>query len=600
MASITRPPQSAPLSRWRINLILCFCLIFAVANGYRLFDVQVLQHASLSDQASAQFEAHNTLQPKRGKIYASDGGVLAMNVDYDTVAATPRLIDPERIDSLALSLAPLVGKQPSAIQALLQQTASEYVVLGRRIPPDISDQISKLEEPGLLLQPEPVRVYPQGAFAATVVGVANHENVGISGIEGYLNDLLSGKPGSLRAEVDPASNPIWINPPQVQTPHDGADVTLTIDAGIQHIVEEELKQGVLDHNASGGTVIVIQPQTGAILGMASWPDYDPNHYIDYPEDVYNRNPAITDQYEPGSTFKVINLAIGLQSGAFSVDTVVNDPGSIERAPGCCSNWDGTGHAPMNPANVLGYSSNVGALQFAEMTGAERFYAGIKAFGYGEPTGIELSGEASGMVQWPDSTEDWRPIVLSTNGYGQGIAVTPLQQIRAVAAIANGGKLMQPYIIKQWCDSEGCHATNPQLLRQVVDERVTKAITPMLVRVANNNYAFQEDMWFTQCYPQHYDSALGAGVSLVPGYDVAAKTGTSSIPDGRGGYENATIGSVVGFGPANDAQFAVLVKLDRPDDIWGVSAIPIYAHVMQRLLTHAHIAPDPALVADCQQ
>ncbi len=601
MATRTAPPAAPPLARWRINMILLACLVLALANGRKLFDVQVVRHAELSGLAATEVQSKRTLLPQRGIIRDSDGGVLAMNVDRDTLGVTPRLIDPERVDTLALVLAPLVGRQPSEVKQLLTDTTREYVVLGRRLTPEASEQVRQLDESALVLTPEPIRVYPHGTFASSIVGVANHENVGISGVEGYANALLSGVPGSMEAEIDSAANPIWIDPPEVQAPRDGAAITLTIDPGVQRIIEEELAQAIGAKSASGGTILVLDPQTGAVLGMASWPFYDPNRYTEYSPEVYNRNPAVSDQYEPGSTFKVINLAIGFQNHAFTPDTVVDDPGYIARAPGCCSNWNGAGHAPMNPANVLLHSSNVGALQFAEMTGAEHFYQGVHDFGYGEPTGIEINGEGAGMVQWPDSTEDWRPIVLSTNGYGQGISVTPLQHLRAIAAVANGGKLMQPYLIKQWCEGEECHTIEPKVIRQVIDPEVSELIKPMMVRTANNSYAFAQGMWEKCLYEGYYDpNGNSGGVALVPGYNVAAKTGTSSIPDGNGGYENATIGSVIGFGPVEEPKFAVLVKLDRPSDVWGSLAIPVYAHVMERLLTHYHIPPDPSLIADCQR
>lgn len=607
MAVYTVPPSLPPrLARWRINAVLLMCVVFAAANSHKLFQVQVVQHEQLASLAASEFQASRDLLPHRGVIRDSAGGILAMNVDRDTLSAAPRLInddpaDANEADKLALLLAPLVGKSPTDVKQLLLTPDKEYVVIGRRLSPEASEQVRELKNSALSLDPEPVRVYPHGSFAASVVGVANHENVGISGVEGYNDGLLAGVPGTLDAEVDSASNPIWIKPPVVQQPRDGADITLTIDPAIQRIAEEELTLGIEKHGASGGSITILDPDTGAVLGMASWPFFDPNRYLDYEPEVFGRNAAISDQYEPGSTFKAINLAIGLNAGAYTTDTVVEDAGSIARAPGCCANWNGAGHAPMNPANVIFYSSNVGALQFAEIAGEETYYKGIQDFGYGEPTGIELGGEEAGIVQWPETTADWRPIVLSTNGYGQGISVTPLQHVRGIAAIANGGKLMRPYIIKEWCEKGECHATEPKLLREVAKPAVTEAIAAMMVRVANGNYAFGPEMWYDKCLA-NYDSAgsPGTGVALIPGYNVAAKTGTSSIPDGNGGYENATMGSIAGFAPAEKPAFAVLVKLDRTKDIWGVSAIPVYARTMGRLLTHAHIPPNPDLVNECQK
>ena len=606
MASRTAPtPQNPPLlSRWRINAILLICVVFALANAHKLFEVQIQRHDQLSGLAQSEFRQNRTIQPARGIIRDSTGSVLAMNVDRDTLGVAPPYIDddptdPNESDRLALLLSPLIGKAPSEIKQLLLTKDREYVVLARRLTPEVSEQIRALKNTALTLNPEPVRVYPKGTFAANVVGVANYENVGISGVEGYNNSLLAGVAGSLEAEIDSASNSIWIEPPTVQEPRDGADITLTIDPTAQHIAEEELQNALVNHGASGGSITVMDAKTGAILAMATSTKFDPNRYTEYQPEIYNKNSVITDQYEPGSTFKPINLAIGLQAKAFTVNSVVDDPGFIARAPGCCANFDSNGHSPMTPENVILYSSNVGALQYAEMAGDEAFYQGLHDFGYGEPTGIELGGEEAGIVQWPESTLDWRPIVLSTNGYGQGIAVTPLQHVRAMSALANGGNLMQPYIIQEWCERGECHKVEPKVLRKVIDSDVAMNVAKMMVRAANNNYAFQEKMWWTACNG-YYDRQGNGGVPLVPGYNIAAKTGTSSIPDGRGGYENATIGSVMGFGPIEDARFTVLVKLDRTQDIWGTSAIPVYAAVFKRLLTHYQIPPNPELVHECQK
>lgn len=592
MAVKSAPVETRPqLSRWRINAVLLAICVFAFATSHKLFDVQVVRHEELAGLAAGEFRRDRRLLANRGLIKDSAGNILAMNVDRDSLAVTPPLVKPEEVDKLALLLAPLIGKAPEDLRALIGDRSREYVVLGRRLTPEASEQVRQLNNSALVLEPEPIRVYPHGTFAANLVGVSNHENVGISGVEGYANDLLAGVSGSIQAETDSAANPIWITPPNVQEPRDGSDLTLTIDPVAQRIAEQELARGIQEHGASGGSITVMDPDTGAILGMASWPPFDPNNYLEYPEEVYYRNAATTDTYEPGSTFKVVNLAIGLDAKAFTPESYVYDPGFIERAPGCCRNWDGTGHADMNPANVIYYSSNVGALQFAEMTGADRFYAGVKAFGYGEATGVEVMGEAAGSVQWPETTEDWRPIVLSTNGYGQGISVTPIQQLRAVAAVANGGRLMQPYLIKERCEQGACYKTEPKELRRVLDPATSETIKPMMVAVTNGNYAAM--VWLNQCG--------AAPVPLVPGYNIASKTGTSSIPNGYGGYEDgATIGSIVGFAPAEKPKVAVLVKLDRTKDIWGVSAIPVYARVMEQLLNHYDAAPDPSLVDECQK
>jgi cell division protein FtsI (penicillin-binding protein 3) len=236
-------------------------------------------------------------------------------------------------------------------------------------------------EPGLQMIYEPRRVYPQGNFAAQTIGAVNLEGVGISGIEGYYNDDLIGTTGMITAEVDAQQRPIWIAPQQSRPASDGADLKLTLDPLIQHVAETELKAAIDLHQADGGTVIVIEPQTGAIRGIASYPTFDPNRYYDYEPEMYNLNPAIAQGYEPGSTFKLVTVAAGLQSHAFTADTTVDDPGVIDRYGWPLKNWDGGGHGPITPGQMLYYSSNVAALQFNELTGKDKFYAMVDAFGY---------------------------------------------------------------------------------------------------------------------------------------------------------------------------------------------------------------------------
>ncbi|GIV97055.1 MAG: peptidoglycan glycosyltransferase [Herpetosiphonaceae bacterium] len=580
-------PASVRISRARINFLLLICCVVAALCSSQLFRIQVVRQSELARLAQEEIEREDILLPRRGTIRDSQGTVLAMNADLDSLWVTPRLIqDPEK---LSLVLGPLLNKSVEEIYAGLT-SQRRYLRLVRWLNPEVSEKIRALEEPGLHLVPEPKRVYPLNTFAAQIVGVTNWDGEGISGVEASNNAMLKGEAGVLRAERDPARRPLAIGPRFLQPPRDGANLTLTIDPTVQKIVEEELKAGIERNNASGGTIVVMDPQTGAILGMASWPLFDPNRYQDYPPEVYNRNPAIAELYEPGSTFKIVTIAAGLDSGAFTVDTLVNDTGTILRYGHALHNWDSGANGMIPPEKVLYYSSNVGALQFAEMIGPDRFYDYVRRFGYGEPTGVDLAGEQAGLVQWPDQ-EGWSPLVLDTNAYGQGISVTPLQHLRAISAIANGGQLMQPYTVKEWCYEEVCHEIKPRVIRRVVRQETTDLIRPMLVKSANT---YARLMWLNQCGM--------VDVPLVPGYEVAAKTGTSQIPDARGGYEtSATIGSVAGFAPAKNPRIAVLVKFDRPKDIYGVlTAIPVYQSVMARLLMYYRVPPDPALVADCQR
>ena len=578
------------ISRWRINAVLLISVLLIGRIFIRLGDLQVVQHEQLSTMARSEIDKQVTIQPRRGTIRDRMGNVLALDVDRESLYVVPSLVDQKSAPKLALVLAGLLGKPAPEILATLQDQQHYWLPIRRWLEPEISERVAALNEPALRLIPEPRRVYPQGEFAAQTIGAVNFEGVGISGVESFYDSELKGITGTITAEWDAANNPIWIAPQQTQPASDGADLELTLDPLVQHVIETELKAAVDKHHADGGSVIVLDVKTGAIRGMASYPTFDPNRYTDYSAELYSRNPAISQLYEPGSTFKIVTMSAGLQSRAFTADTQVNDTGVIARYGNALGNWDQNGHGMITPEQVLYYSSNVGALQFNEITGADKFYAMVHSLGYGKPTGVDLAGEEAGIVNDP-STPGFSPIVLDTNAYGQGIAVTPLQQVRTVAALGNDGKLMQPYIVQKRCHGDICETTQPKQVGQPIEPGVAWTIRRMLVKAANH---YAPVVWGPR-------TGSYADTWLVPGYQVTAKTGTSSIPDGHGGYGDGTIGSVVGLAPAENARYAVLVKIDRPkDDIWGVStAIPVYQSIVEQLLRYERIAPDPGLVGPGQ-
>jgi len=585
-------PRRVRLARWRINAVLLLALLIAGRVLLRLGELQVVQHEKLLGLARAEIDQEITLQPTRGLITDRLGNVLAMDVDRESLWVIPSQVDQEKAPRLALTLAAIVGKDSNAILAALTDKDHYWLPVARWLEPEVAAQIDALEEPGLRLEYEPRRVYPQGMFAAQVVGAVNFNGDGISGVEGFYNSQLKGITGTLEAEFDGARIPIAIAPSRTVPPRDGADLQLTIDPLVQFVIEDALKASVEAHNADGGTIIVLDPKTGAVRGMASWPFFDPNRYGDFPPEVYGRNPAISNVYEPGSTFKMITVAAGLQSRAFSADLQVSDPGTVVRYGYPLSNWNAGGNGMIDPGEVLYYSSNVGSLQLNEITGPEQFYEIVGKFGFGRPTGIDLGGEEGGIVNaWGGPA--YNDLTFLTNAYGQGISATPLQMAAAYGALANDGVLMRPYVVERRCEADGtCVETQPKELGRPIEQGVAWTVRRMLVNSANH---YAPVVWAAK-------TGSYADQWLVPGYQVGAKTGTSSIPIEGGGYDPSyTIGSVLGFGPADDARFVVLVKIDRPkDDIWGVStAIPVYYQVMDKLLQYARIPPDPALFSPGQ-
>jgi len=578
MATRTTQTSYKPvaISRWRINAVLLAALLAIVGVSVRLGDLQIVQSGELSGMARSEIRQQLPIPARRGTIRDSAGNVLALDVDRESLYVVPPQIQTDNPQKLALQLSLLLGQPAPEILMALQDKSKQWVPLKRWLDPEIAAQVNKIaeDEPGLRLQYEPHRVYPQGSLAAHTIGAVNFENAGISGVEGFYDSVLKGSTGTITAEVDAQQNPIWIAPQQTTPASNGADLQLTIDPLVQHVIETELKTAVDKHGASGGSVIVMDPKTGAIRGMASYPTYDPNRYNEYSPDMW-RNPAVSGAYEPGSTFKIVTISAGLQARAFTGDTTVNDTGVIDRYGWPLANFDSNGHGLITPGEVLLYSSNVGALQFNEMTGAERFYKAVYDYGFGKPTGVDLAGEEAGIVN--DSTAPgWSPLILDTNAYGQGIAVTPLQIVRMAAAVGNDGKLMRPYIVQKQCHGDACAETKPEQDGQPIGPDVAWTIRRMLINSANHYASNDGSLW------------------LMPGYEVCAKTGTASIAE-NGTYNNDVIGSVVGLAPAENSRYAILVKIDKPqDDRWGVlTALPVYEKIAEQLMRYERLAPDPS-------
>jgi cell division protein FtsI (penicillin-binding protein 3) len=559
----------------------------------RLGEVQVVQHEEWLNRARAEIDKQVTLLPDRGVITDRAGNVMAMDVDRESLWVVPALITPERAPKIALTLSAILNQDPQKLLTILEDRDRYWTPVARWLEPEVAKRIAALDEEGLRLIYEPRRVYPQGSMAAHVVGAVNLNGDGLGGVEAFYDTALKGITGTLKAEFDPAQRPIAIGPQQVKPARNGINLKLTIDPMVQYIAETELKHFVEKHQADGGSIIVMEVKTGAIRGMATWPPFDPYNYQNYSADVYGRNPAINTLYEPGSTFKMFTIAAGLQARAFTADTTVDDTGTTVRGGIPISNWNGVGNGALNADRVLYFSSNVGAIKLAEIMGPETFYQYVKAFGFGHSTGVDLGGEEAGIVHTSDEA-NFNDITLATNAFGQGISVTPLQMVAAAGALANDGMLMKPYIVEERCDTDNnCTRTEPVSRGQVVEPGVAWTVRRMMVNAANH---YAPVVWAPK-------TGSLADQWLVPGYQVGAKTGTASIPLPGGGYDpNYTIGSVLGFAPAEDARYAVLVKIDRPkDDMYAVNtAIPMYYNVVDQLLRYERVPPDSALVSPGQQ
>jgi cell division protein FtsI/penicillin-binding protein 2 len=335
-----------------------------------------------------------------------------------------------------------------------------------------------------------------------------------------------------------------------------------------------LAEAITKYAAEGGTVIVMDPKTGAILAMATYPSYDPNHFYEVPMELYN-NPAVSEQYEPGSVFKIITMAAGLDVGIIGPETTFYDSGTMEVGGLVIQNPDRRAHGLVTMTDIIAHSLNVGAAYVSTSLGEERFYTYVRRFGFGCETGIDLYGEAAGSLKVPGSSR-WSRSDLGTNSFGQGIAVTPLQMIAAVAAVANRGFLMKPYVVERIVYEQEVIVTQPTVVRQAISARAAEQLTDMLMETVKQ----------------------GAKLASVPGYDVAGKTGTAQIPVGDHYDPDLTIASFVGFAPADDPRFIALVKIDKPRvaSEGAHVAAPVFQAIAERLFVLLDVPPDSIRLA----
>jgi len=557
----------------RLRLILIGFAAVSVLVVVQLIRVDfgqqnVTYFRNLSDEIS---QLERDFAPARGRIYDRVGELLVTNdVQYELGVSPPYVVNAEDVVN---TLSDLLDMSAPDIQAAIDSD-QRYVLLRRPISAETGDEIKRLADLGELnlggvdLTPIPHRLYPGGPLASQLLGFVAYnydgQQVGYYGVEGFYNDVLAGR--SVRAIEDM----VPFNAEPDPSPDQGSDLYLTIDRDIQFLVEVTLDGAIKQYGADSGTIIVMNPRSGEILGMASYPTFDPNRYQEsLPTNP--ANPAVSGQYEPGSTFKILTMAAALDSGTVTPQTPFMDGGAVEVGGIIIRNWNGGGWGPVDMQRCMQYSLNVCLASIATWLGPNTFYNYLQAFGIGQLTNVDLAAESAGRLKQPGDS-DWFDSDLGTNSFGQGVAVSPLQLLTAVSAVANGGTMMQPHILARVQDGDAQHTTQQQVLGRPIRPETAAVLTQMLA------------------------TSMEAGEgseALVPGYRIAGKTGTAEIPI-PGGYEQAaTIGSFIGWGPVDDPQFIVLVKLDRPStSVWGSeTAAPVFAQLVQRLVVLMAIPPD---------
>lgn len=579
-------PQQQTIKR-RLPLVIAFLVTLSVVlliqlASYQWLSPDVAREFNL--RAEANTSSVRRLPAERGLIYDRDGQALAFNAIEYGIGVSPSLVaDPAQ---LAAQLALILDRDEFDIY---QRIISDqpWALIARPVTAEIGDEIARLKDEenqiAITIEPLSQRFYPQGMLAAPVIGFvipdSNNNTRGAIGVEGYYNAQLAGR--FLDQEV---SNIPFDLPVDEEGNTRGKDIVLTLDRDLQFWAETELQLALAGSGANRGTIIVMNPTNGDILAMASLPTFDPNDFANVENPDLLRNPAISETYEPGSVFKVLTVAAGLDTGLITPGWTYNDQGSLEIGGRTIQNADRNAYGVVDATQLLVQSLNVGAATVGLEMGPDAFYSMMRRFGIGELTRVDLLGEESGTLKQPGD-QDWSVSDLGTNTFGQGVSVTPLQMLTAVSAIANDGLMMQPRILKQVVDGDEATDAQPSALGRVITEETANLVTEMMVRVV--------------------EDPDGAPLAALPGYSIAGKTGTAQIPSPVG-YEtgaNSTIVTFVGFMPADDPQVAVLIKLDRPDGYWGSRvAAPVFRRMAERLVILLGIPTDEvrrSLAAEAQ-
>ncbi|TEU01823.1 penicillin-binding protein 2 [Candidatus Woesebacteria bacterium] len=566
----------------RIRFVSLFFLIGYVLLSGRLFFWQVIKGKELSAKAREQYQIGKSIAAPRGNILAKDATWLAARGEaWQVYASLPDLHESPR--KIADKLAPFFVEDPGdreqllievdRLTSLLSRQEVVWVPLKHKINPEVKKNIEALAINGIGFEREELRVYPEASSAAHLLGFVGKdsegEDIGYFGLEGFYNLSLSGKPGFLTRERDARGLPIGIGDSTEILAIKGVDLLTHIDKTIQLTLEEKLLDGIEKYGAKGGTAIVMDPKDGAILGMVSYPAYDQARYWQFGDEFF-KNPAVSDAFEPGSIFKILIMAAALDADAVEVDTkceICDGPLKVDKY--YIKTWDNEYHPDQTMLDVIVNSDNVGMAFVGQTLGADKLYDYLDNFGIGKLTGIDLQGEVSPKLREKGS---WNIVDLATASFGQGVAITPIQMIRAVAAIANDGVLTTPQVVDKILGYDWREDIRPILGERVISSDSANEMTAMMVEAAKSG----EAKW-----------------THARGFKVAGKTGTAQIPIAGHYDDEKTIASFVGFVPADDPKFVMLVTLREPTSSpWASeTAAPLWYTIAKEFFVFFGIQPE---------
>ena len=555
----------------RIKIVLLIILFIFIIIIAKVFYIEVIDYKKLNSLASGLWSRNLPIEADRGNIYTVDGEAIASNLTTTSLVFIPNQI--KNKDLVAEKISETLDVPKSKIEEhLYKKSMMERVhPEGRRLSYEIADKIENLHFDGVYLLKESKRYYPHNEMLSHVLGYVGIDNQGLSGLELEYDDILTGEYGSIQYFSDAKGNNLERNSVYVE-PEDGLDIYLTVDYGIQSSIERELDNVVLRYNPDGAWAIAMDPNTGEILGMSSRPNFNPNSYKDYDTETINRNMAIWASYEPGSTFKILTLSAAVNEGKVDLlkDTFY-DGGSVNVDGARIKCWKHGGHGSQTFLEVVQNSCNPGFVELGNRLGKETLFDYINKFGYGKKTGIDLNGEATGILF---SLDKVGPVELATTAFGQGVSVTALQQVVAVSAAINGGTLYKPYIVKRVAYHE-----NGQIIKEVkptiVRDNIVTKDTSEKVRMTLESVV-----------------SLGTGRNAyIDGYRVGGKTGTAQKVNNGIYMQGNYIVSFIGFLPANDPKIVVYLAIDNPKGVTqygGTVSAPIVKNIMEDAITSLNI------------
>jgi len=550
----------------RTKLFFGFFLTLFILIIFKLFYFQILKHSSenIIDNLSEK-----KILPQRGRIFDINNQPLVLNNNNYQLYLEPKKIKEK--DDLIKELSKILAIDETSLSAKIDEKKDWLAI--SIVDKEKKDKIENLKIPGIGFEYLIKRDYPEASIAAHLLGFVGKnyqgDDVGYFGIEGYYDKDLAGLPGFLKSEKDLLGRPILVGKQEMIEPENGRDLILTIDKNVQAIVKEKLAIGINRYQAESGCVIVANPKTMAILSLVCLPDYDQKNYFLFSEE-YFRNPVISDLYEPGSIFKPLVMAAAINEKKIKPDDFFEEKGPVKIGDYLIKTWNDKYGGRTSMTQILQRSSNVGMVYVGEKLGKDKLYSYLEKYGVGQLTGIDLQGEIAGYLRPKNS---WYPIDFATATFGQGIAVTPIQMIRAFASIINGGYLLRPYVVAKIRDQDGKEKTiEPQVERKIINEISSSIIKKMLIQVVEGG----EVKW-----------------ARPTGYTLGGKTGTAQVPI-KGHYDpNKTIASFIGFSPASSSPFLALVILRQPKTSpWGSeTAAPLFFEIAKELLIYYNIAPD---------